>query len=1199
MQSIACDDPSSPVGDVWGGGPQLTMEGVDIFDPTLPEGQSWNANRNAVRGRGLAEDYGFEELVVGPEPGHTVPASDDATSSLTQVPVLIYVPDFVPEILEVSIALPAAIEGLKAQVQNLRAPEQSFSFPELYPVSPQPLREIAIFTAGPTWQTYTVIVLFDCRRCNDCIFAQVVPTTLSRESLLLAAGFPPDDPVHVFVHGLIRPLAIDQRITLVHGMTVSISPRSEGSPAQYDLAEMLLASDDWDSDAPMPGPTVHFNSHLYILTEGTPFAFQVQPGRQATFREDVARTTGTAEYRLSLGTVTPRITDAYPYGFWTSAVLVATDALQRVPCPPARTPERRSILVLDQRRILRGITWRFVFSRVQKVQDLADLYYDMCPPRHVVSLDGARVELRDGVQVFIVQPGQVLTVEFVPEKPSPPPSDHEHGATSLLMRDGSPTDHHASDVSAGPHHGHAGSLSQNDSTRSRSPRGRSQPEAHHSRGMRTVPWQGKLTKKTPQERANALHKMADVLHDSKCKRTLWVPTTGPARAAPVEATFHFVSGVPTTVCKLLQELSTTVTCHPAFEAARGATRRLGGEWPFPPYRWPIDLPALEDDDMSDIVVGEGRMTDIVVVLLTPDYAHERLDLTVELPQTVEEVIDLVQTCRDAEHRRLFPALIEVRQQPDAGWGLFLAVPLWLRQRAVVCVDSSLYDGRVFAISVSTNTDRYMLCELAGLAPMAEVDVFVPGHDEPLPPGADCQVSTGMCIVFVQPGRGRPPAFQLSETLRSCAFWEHSPMFPQDSLGNGYCVAGPTGQQLFRLHPERAFFYRADIALLADLHPLRVVVTPSEPQQVNTSVRGWLCRTVVSATDRDDQFIWDGTTISAIPGLLDCRPLMMGWLPVSARAHWLDLEPIRSALNQSAPPGWCVCFPDLPAHWTWVCFHAGKVIKVAFEEHPGPLFADTTAATGRSVQDRLSDSDQLWSSEAGQDSATATATFTLPRDDNTRVSQQRLDRRGHRPTPWHVAVAMCLAGALSLIISYGELQISAVACAVILSHYPLSGAFCLAGTLTQVESMQHAALHHAPGMPPDRRPLPTPVRAGMTTDRHVVNRKVPSHDALVATVPWDECNAVLEADLMHLTTLLEESLAAPGSQALFLAATLLETLFEHATVQFNKDAVAHQQVHCISLVDCVSSPAFSLDVESVKLPHSQDLLRLLYQPWPAD
>ena len=1187
LQSITCDDSSSPVGDVWGGGPQLTMEGVDVFDPAIPEGQSWNLDRVAVRGGDVAAAVASEEPAIEMTSGPAVFAGDAVILLPKRLLVLIYVPDFVPEILEVCIALPAAIEGLKAQVQDMRSAEQSFSFPDLSPVSPQPLREVAIFVASPAWQTYTVMVLFDCRRYNDCIFAQAVPRALSRESLLRAAGVPPDDPVHVFVHGLIRPLTIDQRITLVHGMTISISPRDEGSPAHSDLSEMLLTEEGWDRTAPIPGPTVHFNSHFLILTEGAPFVFQVQPGRQVTFRDDVARATGTEEHRLSLGTVTPRIIDAYPYGYWTSAVLVATDALLRVPYPPARNQERRSILVLDQRRILRGLAWRFVFSRVQKVQDLADLYYHMCPPGHVVSLDGPRVDIRDGVQVFLLQPGQVLTVEFVPEQQSSPPSEQDLGPADIPLRAQPPAANPTAEVPIAPGNGHAGCLSQNDSTRSRSPRGRTQHEVLPSCDLPGTPWRGKLGNGFPALRPKT------VPQGRKHDCTVWLSSHGAACTLCVGFPLVLARDTPGSVCKLLQESPEAAPPHPMFVAARDVTRMLGGDWPLPPYRWPIDMPALDVDGLSDVEVDEGTTTDIVVFLLTPDYSPERLDLTVELPQTVDELTDLVQTCRDAVRHRLFPALIEVQQQPDAGWGLFLAVPLWLQHHAVVCVDASLYDGRVFAISVSANTDRYMLCELAGLAPTAEVDVFVPGHDDPIPPGAECQVATGMCVVFVRPGRGRPASFRLSETLRSRVFWEHSPMFPQDSHGNGYCIAGPAGQILFRLHPERAFFYRAEIALLTDLHPLRVVVTPAEPQQVDVSVRGWLCRTVVSATDRDDQAMWDGTEVSATPGLLDCRPLLIGWLPVSARAHWLDLEPIRFALNQSAPPGWCVCFPDLPAHWTWVCFHAGKVIKVAFEEHTGPSLLEPSAAIGYPAHGQRTEEDQSWR----DDPRTAS---TLASESITPLTLSRSPGyRQHRLPSWHMTVIVCLAGALSFVISWGEIHVSLVACAVLFSHYPLLGAICFAEELTLVEGMQFDVSRRLPEMPPARRPLPTPARAGMLTAQYHDNAKVlnPSIPAVNAT--WGACSDVSGVDLTHLTTLLEDSLGSPGSQAYFLAATLLETIFEHEVEQPARFTAVPQQPCCISLSDCVPPPAFCLDADSVRLPHSQNLLRLLYQPWSAD
>ena len=49
--------------------------------------------------------------------------------------------------------------------------------------------------------------------------------------------------------------------------------------------------------------------------------------------------------------------------------------------------------------------------------------------------------------------------------------------------------------------------------------------------------------------------------------------------------------------------------------------------------------------------------------------------------------------------------------------------------------------------------------------------------------------------------------------------------------------------------------------------------------------------------------------------------------------WLDLEPIRHSLNQSAPDGWCAAFPGFPSHWTWACVEQGQLIVVVFEPDP--------------------------------------------------------------------------------------------------------------------------------------------------------------------------------------------------------------------------------------------------------------------------
>ncbi|CAE7260031.1 unnamed protein product, partial [Symbiodinium sp. KB8] len=936
---------SSPIGEIWEGGAQLTMEGVELFDPTLPPGQSWNEAFLTNATQGMENPMGQDQA---PRGTISTVARDALDAAVTRIQALIFVPDFVPEIVDVAIHLPAAIDSLRSKIQAARSPEQSFSFPMLYQVSPQPLREFAIFVAGPEWQSYTVIVLFDCRRYNHCVFAQAVPGHLSRESLLHAAGVPPDEAVHVYVHGLIQPLAIDQRITLLHGMTISITPRDEGGPACCDLADMLQTADGWDCNAPIPGPAVHFNSHFYLLTEGQPFAFQVKPQGQATFRDDVARAVGSPEHRLSICIVTPRIPDAYPFGYWTSAVLVVTEALSRIPCPPARLPEKRMVLVLDQRRILRGIVWRLVESRVIKVQDIADTYYDICPFRHVVSIEGARNEVRNGESVFILQPGQVLVVEFVPEKCSPTSTDHDTDQPGWPSQteDHDVTHRYVTAASSLP--GATVTETQPGVARSRSPRGRNLQNT------------ACLTTKCPDSVRTSLeppgpnHKMCKldlagkdqdltsnkvgtepiVLHD-------WAPTVQ-IPLLPIRSLPSGTIGAAARACKLLSEPAGTPWQDSAIDFARDAAQLLGDAWPFPPYRWPIETPEVDDGDSQTIELGEGFMTDIVLFLLTPDYTPERLDLTVQLPQSVEDIVDLAQTCRETARRQLFPVLVEVRQQPDPGWGLFLALPSWLQHRAVVCADLSFFDGRIFAISLHSQTDRYALCDAVGLAPTADVDIYVPEMAAPLPRGADCQLTTGMCIVFVQPGMARPGSFSLRTMLCSHLPWEHSPIFPRDSLENGYCAVGPGGQVLFRLHPERAFYYRADIALLTDLHPLRAVITPAAPQPSDVCVRGWICRAVVAATDRDDQVAWDGTVVPAVPGLLDCRPLMLGWLPVTAPTFWLDLEPIRHALNQSAP--------------------AGKVVVVAFEEAD----AQTVSARCDTAGDPWNDlADYIAKTAAGQ------------------------------------------------------------------------------------------------------------------------------------------------------------------------------------------------------------------------------------------
>ena len=228
------------------------------------------------------------------------PPTSQAASIEVQMRILIFIfaPDFVPDILCLHLTLPAAVDNFLAAVPEHRTGTWYESFPKVVPVKPQPCEEYAICVAAPAWLQDRAIILVDSRRMDERLFAITVPTALSRESLILAAGFGHSAPVRVYVHGLLQPLAAHQRIALLTGMTITISPNIIGAPATFDLGTRLQSTLDWNPHAEFPCAPAYPGSHFYVLTDGMPAIFEVRPFRRASFREDLAQSLLCAEHSL-------------------------------------------------------------------------------------------------------------------------------------------------------------------------------------------------------------------------------------------------------------------------------------------------------------------------------------------------------------------------------------------------------------------------------------------------------------------------------------------------------------------------------------------------------------------------------------------------------------------------------------------------------------------------------------------------------------------------------------------------------------------------------------------------------------------------------------------------------------------------------------------------------------------------------------
>ena len=276
--------------------------------------------------------------------GDTVPAANDTDTGIPAIAV-VYVPDVLPELHHLHLEVPCSVSQAINSVQKLRSGDEGMYFPDLTAVTPQPIPAIITLVAQPRWFTQRPIIFFDCRRVDQSLFACVAWPTLSRESLLLAAGLRPSEQYDIYVHGLLQPLQFGQHISLTTGMLITLVPLGCGAPATASLEDRLHSSEGWGDENDLAGPSNIPGQHFWVLTDGPACRFTVANGRRGHFCADLATQLGAEQFRITFKASTPRILTGFFRGFHTSSLLVATDQVCRLPVPPGRRLDRRVILI--------------------------------------------------------------------------------------------------------------------------------------------------------------------------------------------------------------------------------------------------------------------------------------------------------------------------------------------------------------------------------------------------------------------------------------------------------------------------------------------------------------------------------------------------------------------------------------------------------------------------------------------------------------------------------------------------------------------------------------------------------------------------------------------------------------------------------------------------------------------------------------
>ena len=962
-------------------------EGELDFDTTLPEGHSWNVGGPTVWNASAEDSHSVWDdrfgLFSRPEPPAANPwpspgadayvlsgrqpqpsldsrhaeATPGDSSALTRVAgpamppdsphvpapmpagftpessqgfeivALVYTPDVSPEMVATSLELPCGVDQAVAAVAGSRVRGASCGFSCLTPVTPQPCLEFMVLLASPRWLVARPMVLFDCLRLNKTLFAKVLFPYATRESLLLAAGLRHDAQEEVFVHGLLRPLQPGQRIQLLTGMVVSLAPPGCGAPATSDLATRLLSREGWDSDAYLPGPAYAPGMHYWVMTEGQPLLFTVGDRRRAYAREDLAHQLGARESALYVRATQPAIVDAFFNGYLATGVWVATESISRIPCPPARVPENKLVLVLDCRPLLLGIRWLLLSDPIVPVHDVTAPFEEYCPEEHVVTVTGAEAIEWGDESVFQFSCGQVIVLSFDEDI-----SSSEHNLDPPPTGPSAPPDGHEPrppDQRGEGHVPNSGAPSEDTRGRSRSPRPTGMPPQSGTGGSDAVEVPAADSGNGFQDRWR-MTCVQDVVADDEAPLT---PVSLDLITGPTLASW---------LCWFTKSVFTDQLL------ARHLSRQLFELLSAPR---PTPAPPVQEEPGGELPQDEEEwaLREISFALLAPEFTDEVVPMQVLLPQSVADVLELLDTSRGRVGFELFPRLCTVHPQPVSHAAVVLMMPDWLSDRVVVCLDMSQCDGGVFAAVTPQWTDRFALLNKAGLSVVSDILVFPPGHEQPVEPGDAVWACDGDCFRFAYPGDPLPVRPSLSELLSLSLRELGAPLAPR-APGDRYCLAGAGFYCDFELSPERSFLYRADIASRMRVAADRAIISPARPRIEDAAVYGRVCRTVIAVGSRDMcTSARDGHV-----GLLDCRPILEGWRRLFAPEGWLDLESLRAQLSHGAPPGHAICLSDCPDHWTWLWLEPGQTIRASYRPNfseagssmlnrPPSLFSSTRTA----------------------------------------------------------------------------------------------------------------------------------------------------------------------------------------------------------------------------------------------------------------
>ena len=313
------------------------------------------------------------------------------------------------------LPVPSTVGRALRTVGNARDHSRERLYQQLVPAAPQPANDFCTLLAVPTSLKDACIVCFDLRHIDGRLFCELIPDSMNRESLLLAAGFPVSSDTEVYVGDTWVPLANGQWTRLWAGLTVSFRLAGRIFWPGPSLQALLLRVRA--GDAPPDIPVSSHGRNAWLLTDGMPVLFDLNTASRDHFRRDVAAALSTTIDRISVQPALPMIRDIDYRGRLCERISIVTEQVSRIPVPPGRVQLPRSLYFFDKRPVLQGITWGFAVRGRLCVNELIRDLAEAAPRGYYVVVSGGVLEHQWDQSFIHVHSGQVLIAQFIADVP--------------------------------------------------------------------------------------------------------------------------------------------------------------------------------------------------------------------------------------------------------------------------------------------------------------------------------------------------------------------------------------------------------------------------------------------------------------------------------------------------------------------------------------------------------------------------------------------------------------------------------------------------------------------------------------------------------------------------------------------------------------------------------------------------------------